>query len=526
MWLHTIKREINRRFAMHARNFTRRHFLQSASALFFASIPGKQLLAQGAPVQRPDWDTFKSAPNSNYSSLMDAIASMRANTNSSDKRSWSYWVNVHVNNCPHEISYFLAWHRGYLYYFEQQLRAVSGNQNLVLPYWDYYTNPNIPPEFTNPASYNPLYQSRVNTNVANALTLAPFDSSVVNMQRGLANAFEPSFESAPHNPVHNIIGNIMGGMTSPTDPIFWLHHANIDRLWSAWELAGGGRIVPPPSDSYWNGNFAYATRLSMARSRTIDTRTYLSYYYRNETMPTSLPVAAAEQDEQDGFLLAGTGEDIQLAQLGAPTSTNTPRLLARPPVGQFTLSDSRTTGANRLSLGGVLRISLSEESVSARVPLSSASSNVLQNVFNEVSVAPGGVITTTQTGPYRSAQLVLDNVRIVGPGIAGGYFYYVFVNLPSNTDIAQAVSSYRIGTLGPFEVDSALHRAHMNLGPGGTEGGTARLVFSATLLLKELMASDPGGLTISFVRVSGETSPAGEVIIIGEARLELSSDNP
>jgi tyrosinase len=323
--------------------------------------------------------------------------------------------------------------------------------------------------------------------------------------------------------VHNIIGNVMGGITSPTDPIFWLHHANVDRLWSAWELAGGGRIVPPLSDSYWNGNFAYATRLSMARSKTIDTRTYLGYYYRNETMPTSLPVAAAEQG---GFLLAGTGDDIQLAQLGAPTSTNTPRLLTRPPVGQFTLSESRTTDANQRSLGGVLRISLSEESVSAQLPLSSVSSNLLQNVFNKVSVAPGGVITTTETGPYRSAQLVLDNVRIVGPGTDGGYFYHVFVNLPSNTDIAQAVSSYQVGTLGPFEVDSALHRAHMNLGPGGTEAGTARLVFSATLLLKELMASDLGGLTVSFVRISGDNSPAGEVILIGEVRLELSLNNP
>jgi tyrosinase len=121
------------------RHFTRRRFLKSASALFFASIPGRQLLAQGALVQRPDWDTFRSSPN--YSSLLDAIASMRANTNSSDKHSWNYWINVHFYYCPHTQPYFLAWHRGYLYYFEQQLRAVSGNKNLVLPYWDYYTTP-------------------------------------------------------------------------------------------------------------------------------------------------------------------------------------------------------------------------------------------------------------------------------------------------------------------------------------------------------------------------------------------------
>jgi tyrosinase len=447
---------------------------------------------------------------------------MRANTNSNDKNSWSYWVNVHLNNCPHSIPYFLAWHRGYLYYFEQQLRAVSGNKNLVLPYWDYYTNPQIPPEFTNPASYNSLYQPRTNTNVIGALTLAPFASDIVNMQRGLSNAYEPSFEDMPHNPVHNIIGGVMASLQSPTDPIFWFHHANVDRLWSAWELAGGGRIVPPPSDSYWNGNFTYATRLSMARSKTIDTRTYLGYYYRNETMPTSLPIAA---EEQGGLQFAGMGGDIQLAQLAPATSTNTPRLLTRPPVSQFTLSGRRTTDTNRLSLAGVQRISLTEESLSAQLPLDTASSALLQNVFNAVAVLPGGVITTTQKGPYRSVQLVLDSVSIVGAGADGGYFYHVFVNLPSVTDIAKAVPTYQIGTVGPFEIDSALHRAHMNLGPTGSESGTARLVFPATLRLKDLMGSDPSNLIISFVRVSGENSPSGEVIIVGEARLELSSDN-
>ncbi len=26
----------------------------------------------------------------------------------------------------------------------------------------------------------------------------------------------------------------MGNMTSPNDPVFWLHHCNIDRLWPLW----------------------------------------------------------------------------------------------------------------------------------------------------------------------------------------------------------------------------------------------------------------------------------------------------
>jgi tyrosinase len=69
-------------------------------------------------------------------------------------------------------------------------------------YWDYYKNPRIPSEFTDPATGNPLYQQRVGTNVCNALDLSPFASTVYNLQRGKTNPFETKFESAPHNAVH------------------------------------------------------------------------------------------------------------------------------------------------------------------------------------------------------------------------------------------------------------------------------------------------------------------------------------
>lgn len=38
-----------------------------------------------------------------------------------------------------------------------------------------------------------------------------------------------------HNAGHRFVGGHMGGAFSPNDPIFWLHHANVDRLWDAWQ---------------------------------------------------------------------------------------------------------------------------------------------------------------------------------------------------------------------------------------------------------------------------------------------------
>ena len=153
------------------------------------------------------------------------------------------------------MPYFLAWHRGYIHLLEQKIASVSGVADFKLPYWDYYTTPTLPQEFTQDGAANPLWHSRRGLNVYNALTLAPFRPNVTSFQQGLPNAFEPSIESLPHNQVHNLIGDIMASLQSPQDPIFWVHHCNIDRLWTAWAAAGAGRAMPGPTDPYWSGRF-------------------------------------------------------------------------------------------------------------------------------------------------------------------------------------------------------------------------------------------------------------------------------
>ncbi|MGE0536393.1 MAG: multicopper oxidase domain-containing protein [Pirellulales bacterium] len=62
-------------------------------------------------------------------------------------------------------------------------------------------------------------------------------------------------EAGPHDAVHGLVGGIdaqgvPGDMasvsTSAFDPIFWSHHANLDRLWNVW-LAQSGHENPDPN---------------------------------------------------------------------------------------------------------------------------------------------------------------------------------------------------------------------------------------------------------------------------------------
>ncbi|KAG7092538.1 hypothetical protein E1B28_008888 [Marasmius oreades] len=62
--------------------------------------------------------------------------------------------------------------------------------------------------------------------------------------------FEWRLENGPHAYLHNRIGGDMRPHTAPNDPIFYLHHANIDRIWAKWQ---GDNVTRLHADySGWN----------------------------------------------------------------------------------------------------------------------------------------------------------------------------------------------------------------------------------------------------------------------------------
>ncbi|MGH7488907.1 MAG: tyrosinase family protein, partial [bacterium] len=64
---------------------------------------------------------------------------------------------------------------------------------------------------------------------------------------------ETELEFNPHDGVHGTLAGDMGRVpSSPRDPIFWLHHCNIDRIWSVWNGCGHQNSTNP----FWK-DFAF-----------------------------------------------------------------------------------------------------------------------------------------------------------------------------------------------------------------------------------------------------------------------------
>ncbi|WP_190199502.1 tyrosinase family protein [Streptomyces djakartensis] len=71
----------------------------------------------------------------------------------------------------------------------------------------------------------------------------PWDGSSI----GFRNRLEGFIPFGLHNLVHVFVGRDMGLASSPNDPVFYLHHCNVDRIWERWMDHNGRNYLPDQS---------------------------------------------------------------------------------------------------------------------------------------------------------------------------------------------------------------------------------------------------------------------------------------
>ncbi|MEJ1970649.1 MAG: tyrosinase family protein [Rhizomicrobium sp.] len=290
---------------------TRRRFIGTATALAALSLaPARAAVAGPVRMSLPAF----ASDATRVAALRNGIAAMKA-LPASDHRSYFFQAATHAysdallkpelkrdpglktvdrgkywNQCPHFgqcSADFVIWHRAYLHFFERTLRAATGDESFALPYWDYTvaeqrTFPEIyAPEFLDDKSKlrNPLFHP----NREKAFTRGLLEISALVGQAektvGAATFFHevgaPGFggddldedrtqvgllEQRPHNDIHLAVGGVInsanGAMaeitTAAFDPVFWVHHANIDRMWAAWAAQPGKSWGKAPAPEWFD----------------------------------------------------------------------------------------------------------------------------------------------------------------------------------------------------------------------------------------------------------------------------------
>ena len=307
---------------------SRREFLASTAAL--AGAAATQGFAQQPKARYRRYNQSSANGARMLDSYEKAVRAM-LKLPPSDPRNWYRNALVHTLDCPHGNWWFLIWHRGYVGWFEQVCRDLSGDKDFAFPYWDWTQVPRIParmfqgalnpndPAFiasfaefkkafgpTLDGMWKAFNRDQVNQLLVRGLRFPldlwfDIDTTPMFFDRGKARdltkekpdlppqyavtvikarildclaprdfttfgstkarfhstliGFGP-LEAFPHNQVHNGTGGFMQDNLSPVDPIFMLHHANIDRLWDVWtrkQQGFGYPIAPEGKDlDLWN----------------------------------------------------------------------------------------------------------------------------------------------------------------------------------------------------------------------------------------------------------------------------------
>ncbi|MDQ4117818.1 MAG: tyrosinase family protein [Actinomycetota bacterium] len=252
-----------------------------------------------------------------------------------DSRGYQWVAGVHggFGNgafCQHGNRNFLTWHRAYLLDMELKLRAqiaeiadVQTADEWRLPYWDW-TAPNatLPKAFTD-ATYddggtqkpNPLlsqpYQLGQQIFVRPGVLLNPQtptwrgpvppgtydglgDLVADALEEDQFGTFSDAVEN-PHNLVHVRTGGHMVTFRSSFDPIFWVHHANVDfQFWQWQQRQGGIGTFPQDVLDFECQPFQFA---DLRASAFLDTRT-LGYTYATVRSPVLDRAALPDADER------------------------------------------------------------------------------------------------------------------------------------------------------------------------------------------------------------------------------------
>lgn len=182
----------------------------------------------------------------------------------SDGLSWARQTQIHHRDSQHNNGLFLPWHRQQLAHMERIVAKLTGHDGFAMPYWDWQEHRRLPEWVCDRDS--PLYERERARGVETLDFAAARWAESAYTAKLASDGFETFCGKLPegagmvegygHNHIHQLIGGAMKHpRTSARDPMFWLHHSNVDRVWATWHGNRGKDLYPADWTALTVGGF-------------------------------------------------------------------------------------------------------------------------------------------------------------------------------------------------------------------------------------------------------------------------------
>jgi tyrosinase len=396
----------------------------------------------------------------------------------------------------------------YILWFEHIVRDIvhsqGGPAGWALPYWNWEANRVLPPAFREhnlPQSAgggpNPLFRQDRTAAINNGNPMAAtvvdttaamnagqfngafaFGGGVINNPSHFGAGLQGLLEQKPHNIVHSTIGGsgVMNSAESPLDPIFWLHHANVDRLWGRWLRQGNGRANPTEQKWLDQGFDFYkaAGQKTTQHCKGVRSTPVLGYRYDDDPPPVALPLTAIVPERAEAAV-----RGLEALNVVNP--------------------EPKEVGASGA-------VELGRGASSAEIPLAAEPAEEL------------GLLAEPNTAPSRVA-LIVDDIRVEEAAPP----YEVYLNVDDPGEGGEHDSPHFVGFLEFFGADHE-HGEHAEHDHG------AKRAFDITSLVHQLQEEgewDPSRARVSFVPARlFEEEETGELLpaeVEGEPKVQVGA---
>jgi hypothetical protein len=216
--------------------------------------------AQGAPRIRKGAGEL-TATSDDVVAFGEAVRIMKGRR---DGLSWARQTQIHHQASQHNNGLFLPWHRQQLVHMERIVARVTGHETFAMPYWDWQEHRFLPEWITDRDSA--LYERERARGVETLDFAAARWAESPYTAKLASDGFETFCGKLPegagmvegygHNHIHQLIGGAMKHpRTSARDPMFWLHHSNVDRVWATWHRNRGRGLYPADWTAQTVGGF-------------------------------------------------------------------------------------------------------------------------------------------------------------------------------------------------------------------------------------------------------------------------------
>ena len=159
-------------------------------------------------------------------------------------------VDIHAQmHMQHTNARLLPWHRVFLILFEEALHNY--HPDVCVPYWDWtcVAEQHFPDWLASilPTVVTPTRTIQVTRGPGDPSWLGSIASTVPTAMAKTDYGDFSSLINGIHGSIHIWVGGTMSDASvSPADPVFWMHHANLDRLWWEWYNSAQGNHQNPP----------------------------------------------------------------------------------------------------------------------------------------------------------------------------------------------------------------------------------------------------------------------------------------